>query len=221
MLLISSTGVEGLDLKGLRFGLMLEPYWHDARRGQFAARMIRYKSHEHLPPEERDCQLVIYLSDYPEKIAKAAALEEKTTDVDLYDESLSSKIILDKFFLATIESSIDCNIHHATLDAAIQKKINCLLCKPTGKQLYNANIRHDFEQERPCQKYSVSNDTKSITAKEIIVDGNKFYYTYEKEKGLNSLVVYEYDKNLDGHIPIRANSPYYPAIMEQLLMLLT
>lgn len=77
LLLISSTGVEGLDLKGLRFGIMLEPYWHDARRGQFAARMIRYKSHEHLPLEERDCQLVIYLSDYPVKIASAAASEEK------------------------------------------------------------------------------------------------------------------------------------------------
>lgn len=221
LLLISSTGVEGLDLKGLRFGIMLEPYWHDARRGQFAARMIRYKSHEHLPLEERDCQLIIYLSDYPINIAKGASTEEKTTDIDLYDESLSSKIILDKFFLATIESSIDCNIHHSTLDPVIKKKINCLLCKPTGHQLYNSNIRHDFEQERPCQKYSIDSSAKSITAKEIIVDGKKFFYTYDNDKGLDSLTIYEYNKNLDGHIPIRANNPYYPSIMDKLLGFLT
>lgn len=217
LLLISATGVEGLDLKGLRFGIMLEPYWHDARRGQFAARMVRYKSHEHLPENERDCQLVIYLSDYPANIAKSASKEEKTTDVDLYDESIAGKVILDKFFLATIESSIDCNIHHSGLDPDVKKKISCLLCKPTGRQLYNANIRHDFEQDRPCQKYSVDADTKSITAKEIIIDGKKFYYTYDNNKGLDSLTIFEYNKQLDGHIPIRADNLYYPAIMEKLL----
>lgn len=122
LLLISSTGVEGLDLHGLRYGIMLEPFWNDARRGQFAARMIRYKSHEHLPPEERDCQLVIYLADYPEKLAKNMIGEEKTTDNDLYDESLINKVILDKFFLSVIESSIDCNLHHSTLDPEIKKR---------------------------------------------------------------------------------------------------
>ena len=220
LLLISSTGVEGLDLKGLRFGIMLEPYWHDARRGQFAARMVRYKSHEHLPEDERDCQLVIYLADYPVKLAAAASAEEKTTDVDLYDESIVGKIILDKFFLSVIEASIDCNIHHATLDPIIKKKISCLLCKPTGKQLYNVNIRHDFEQERPCAPFEIEQNVKSITAKEILVDDKKFFYTYDNEKGLDSLIIYEYNQNLDGHVPIRANNPFYPAIMEKLLAFL-
>ena len=220
LLLISSTGVEGLDLKGLRFGIMLEPYWHDARRGQFAARMIRYKSHEHLPLEERDCQLMIYLSDYPTKLSASTKEEEKTTDIDLYDSSIAGKIILDKFFLAVIESSIDCNIHHSTLDPAIQKKINCLLCKPTGIPLYNANISHDFEQERPCQAMGPINEQKSVTAKEIDIDGKKFYYTYDAEKGIDSLKIYEYNKELNGHIPIRANNPYYPSIMEKLLAFL-
>lgn len=219
LLLISSTGVEGLDLKGLRFGIMLEPYWHDARRGQFAARMVRYKSHEHLPANERDCQLVIYLSDYPTKLNSTTKNEEKTTDNDLYDESISGKVILDKFFLTCIEASIDCNIHHKNLDPTIKKKISCLLCKPTGMSLYNANIRHDFEQERPCQPYQIE-DQKSITAKEILVDDKKFYYVYDNTKGIDSLKIYEYNKELDGHIPIRVNNPFYPAIMEKLLAFL-
>ena len=217
LLLITSTGVEGLDLKGLRFGIMLEPYWHDARRGQFAARMIRYKSHEHLPENERNCQLVIYLSDYPEKIASIASQEEKTTDVDLYDESIISKIILDKAFLMLIESSIDCNIHHGTLDPIIQRKIKCLLCKPTNQKLFNSNIRHDFEQDRPCQPFVVDSNVRSITAKEIDIDGKKFFYTYDNDKGIDSLIIYEFNQNLNGHIPIRSNNPYYPIIMEKLL----
>jgi hypothetical protein len=219
LLLISSTGVEGLDLKGLRYGIMLEPYWHDARRGQFAARMIRYKSHEHLPPEERDCQLVIYLSDYPEKIPDAIKNAEKTTDINLYDESIAGKIILDKFFQSVIEASIDCNIHREKLDPEIKKRINCLLCRPTGKSLYNPNIRNDFEQERPCQKFSLEENTQNVSAKEIIIDGKKFYYTYDKSKGLDSLKIYEYNDNLDGHIEIRANNPHYPAIMEALVQI--
>lgn len=221
LLLISSTGVEGLDLKGLRFGIMMEPYWHDARRGQFAARMIRYKSHEHLPLEERDCQLVIYLADYPKKISSATKNEEKTTDIDLYDESIAGKIILDKFFLACLEASIDCNIHHGTLDPEIRKKINCLLCKPTGVSLYNANIRHDFEQERSCQPIKAVEDQKKVIAKEIDVDGKKFYYTVDDNKSIDSLKIYEFNIQLNGHVPIRPNNPYYPTIMEKLLTILS
>ena len=94
-----------------------------------------------------------------------------------------------------------------------------MLCKPTGVPLYNANIRHDFEQERPCQPMGPINEQKSVTAKEILVDGKKFYYTID-DKNIDSLKIYEYNKELDGHIPIRANNPYYPALMEKLLTLL-
>lgn len=53
ILLISAAGAEGLDLKGTRNLIILEPYWNDARLEQVKGRAIRYKSHSDLPPEER------------------------------------------------------------------------------------------------------------------------------------------------------------------------
>ena len=53
VLIISSAGGEGLDLKGVRNVIVLDPTWNDAGLEQVIGRAIRYKSHSHLPPKER------------------------------------------------------------------------------------------------------------------------------------------------------------------------
>lgn len=53
-LLISGAGAEGIDLKGTKLLQILEPHWNEARTEQVAGRAVRYKSHDHLPPEERE-----------------------------------------------------------------------------------------------------------------------------------------------------------------------
>ena len=52
-LLISSSGAEGLDLKGTKLIQILEPHFNKSKIDQVRGRGIRYKSHEHLPEEER------------------------------------------------------------------------------------------------------------------------------------------------------------------------
>jgi len=64
-LLISSAGGEGLDLKGTRLLQVLEPHWNDEKLKQVEGRGVRFKSHEHLPEEEREVRIQRYLATRP------------------------------------------------------------------------------------------------------------------------------------------------------------
>jgi superfamily II DNA or RNA helicase len=53
LLIITKAGGEGLDLKGVRNVIIFEKGWNVASEEQVIGRAIRYKSHMHLPMEER------------------------------------------------------------------------------------------------------------------------------------------------------------------------
>jgi SNF2 family DNA or RNA helicase len=59
-LLISSAGGEGLDLKGTRSVQVLDPHWNEEKLHQVIGRAVRYKSHEHLPEDERSVHITRY-----------------------------------------------------------------------------------------------------------------------------------------------------------------
>ena len=64
-LLLSSAGGEGLDLKGTRLIQLLEPHWNVEKPKQVEGRGIRFKSHDDLPPEERNVRIERYLATRP------------------------------------------------------------------------------------------------------------------------------------------------------------
>lgn len=53
VLLISSSGAEGLDLKGTKLIQVMEPHFNKSKIDQVVGRGARFKSHSHLPKEER------------------------------------------------------------------------------------------------------------------------------------------------------------------------
>jgi SNF2 family DNA or RNA helicase len=65
VLLLSSAGGEGLDLKGTRLMQILEPHWNVEKIKQVQGRGARYKSHEALPPELRSMRIQRYLATRP------------------------------------------------------------------------------------------------------------------------------------------------------------
>lgn len=67
VLLISSSGAEGLDLKGTKKIQVLEPHFNHSKIKQVMGRGVRYGSHEHLPKVERKVEIEHYLSTFPEK----------------------------------------------------------------------------------------------------------------------------------------------------------
>ena len=53
VLFITKAGGEGLDLKGVQNVILLESMWNRPNEQQIIGRAIRYKSHTHLPKDQR------------------------------------------------------------------------------------------------------------------------------------------------------------------------
>jgi SNF2 family DNA or RNA helicase len=84
VLIITAAGAEGIDLKGVRNIIVLDPVWNDAKLKQIIGRGARYESHEHLPLEDR---LV--------NVYKMVLTEKNLDDNWMVDESsLSGDVLL-------------------------------------------------------------------------------------------------------------------------------
>lgn len=92
-LLLSSAGGEGLDLKGTRLIQMLEPHWNETKLDQAQGRGVRYMSHAHLPPEERNVRVQKFLSVRPEESGILAKIFKKkpAMSVDEYLTQMSQE----------------------------------------------------------------------------------------------------------------------------------
>lgn len=83
VLLITSAGAEGIDLKETRSVIIMEPYWHYSRIEQVIGRAVRYKSHNNLPIKKRTVNIYHIL-----------LVKNKHNDV---------KFALSKFFINTFD----------------------------------------------------------------------------------------------------------------------
>lgn len=80
VLLVSSSGAEGLDLKGTKLIQVLEPHFNKSKIQQVIGRGVRYKSHEHLPEDERRVEVEHYHSIFPGGVLG----KSKVTSIDQY-----------------------------------------------------------------------------------------------------------------------------------------
>lgn len=88
VLLLSSSGGEGIDLKGVRQVQILEPHFNKSKIDQVVGRAQRYKSHVHLPEEDRNVVVEHYHSSIPEGfIQRLLNKGNKSIDQYLYSNS--------------------------------------------------------------------------------------------------------------------------------------
>jgi superfamily II DNA or RNA helicase len=225
ILLFSSTGSEGLNLKGVRHVHIMEPYWHMSRIFQVKARGRRLLGHAHLAKSERTIQSYVYISVYPSNMALGKNITEPTTDKYIYNRALKGQVLVDNSGIVVIESSIDCAINKSRTDNIVSKSIHCRLCRPTNKKLYHLNLHEDLNIPNTCielENDDLSNLAEQITAKELVLEGGKkVYYTIDPPKDgeniLSRIHVYEFREDLGSHVPLKAESPYYPQILEKIM----
>ena len=86
-LLLSSSGSEGLNLKGVRHVQIMEPHFNKSKIMQVAARAVRRGSHAHLPENERHVQIDHYHSELP----KGLFGKPKGEGIDEYLHNLSEE----------------------------------------------------------------------------------------------------------------------------------
>lgn len=202
LLLISSSGAQGIDLKNVRSVHIMEPYWNYSRIEQVEARAIRYKSHIDLDEKDRNVQIYIYISDYNKKLLQEKKnkikdlindykkinkkpspqeLEiEKPTDVSIFMTSIKKPILNNQFIQAISEIAIDCNFYNNKIN------FDCYSCNSTNKKLYNLDYKSDILLKNPCT------EIENIEVEEIIFDGKTYYYD-------NELNIYQYNEFVNNY----------------------
>lgn len=88
VLLISSSGGEGLDLKGTKLVQVLDPHFNKSKIDQVVGRGIRFHSHHHLPKEERKVKVEHYVTTRPlDMLDRVLGSKGKSIDAYLLEKS--------------------------------------------------------------------------------------------------------------------------------------
>ena len=126
LMMITSSGAEGINLRNTRFVHITEPYWNKSRLDQVIGRARRICSHQDLPEELRTVKVFIYISTLSEAqrkdkknveltihdLSKRDGKTAFTTDETLYEISEIKNGINSQILKAIKETSIDCSLYN-------------------------------------------------------------------------------------------------------------
>ena len=126
LMMITSSGAEGINLRNTRFVHIVEPYWNKARLDQVIGRARRICSHQDLPEELRTVKVFIYISTLSKAqredknnrelmlhdLSKVDGKTAFTTDESLYEISEIKDRINTQILRAIKETAIDCTLYN-------------------------------------------------------------------------------------------------------------
>lgn len=105
-LLLTSSGAEGLDLKGTKLVQIMEPHWNSSKIHQVKARGIRYKSHAHLPTTERNVHVQHFFSDEKQSpYAKFFGAKPPIYADEAIHNAAKKKDLLNNAFMKVLQNS--------------------------------------------------------------------------------------------------------------------
>ena len=185
VLMITSAGSEGINLRNTRYVHIMEPYWHPVRLEQVIGRARRICSHQALPLELRTVDVFIYLMVLTqEQIDGEFGVELKlkdrsnlapylpqTSDEKLFEILSIKENLTDQITKAIKSSSIDCITH---TKSNMKEGIVCLSFgdPPNTKFSYNPNL----EQDQNDTIADINMEVKNWKVKEIFIEstGKKY-----------------------------------------------
>jgi hypothetical protein len=195
-ILVSKTGVEGLDLKNIRETHQVEPYWNRARTEQFVARAVRVGSHNALPKEQRQVQPYLYLAVYEhsEDLQEDTDGDKKSIDEKFYNISKYIGDLCDKFRTILQTVCIECNLLNYG---------NCVMCYPDSNPLFT-NIAEDIGVNRCKQKVT----TVAVNnLQEVEYNGERY--------GKDGDNIYKFDTSIDMWVKILKTNPEYYKLIDK------
>jgi hypothetical protein len=216
VLMITSSGAEGINLRNTRFVHILEPYWNMVRIDQVVGRARRICSHEDLPEDMRTVQVYIYISRITdEQLGKNIEMRTHdisklkyqvlqkngeikmenipfSTDQYLFEIAQIKDSINKQILTAVKESAIDCSLYNNNPDEP-------LVCYGFGKVTSNNFGSYPvFEVDR-SQKPEINVKTVKQVLVAITVDGVK--YAMDKQtKIVYDFQSYKNAKNKTGEL---------------------
>jgi hypothetical protein len=201
VLMITSSGSEGINLRNTRYVHIMEPYWHPVRTEQVIGRARRICSHQSLPKELQTVEVFIYIMIFTQQQLKSEyAIELKLKDQSKFvpylplssDEKLletsNTKEQLSSQILKCIkESSIDCATH---IQSNTKEGLVCLSFGQSDANHFSYNPNYSQDQ----------NDTiAALNVEKVDWQGVKFDWedgkSYVLRKDTNQ--VYDYDSVIE------------------------
>jgi hypothetical protein len=156
VLMITSAGSEGINLRNTRYVHIMEPYWHPVRTEQVIGRARRICSHQSLPKELQTVEVFIYImtitqeqldSDYATELklkdlSKQPPFLPQTSDQKLYEISTIKEQLTSQLLKAVKEAAIDCATH---IKSSTKEGLVCLsFGQPSVNDFsYNPNYSQD------------------------------------------------------------------------------
>ena len=202
VLMITSSGAEGISLKNVRYVHITEPYWHPVRIEQVIGRARRICSHQELPVELRTVTVFLYLMTFSEKQLKSddtieLRLHDKSrkddvtpvsTDETLYEIASAKEAVATNILKAVKESSIDCTLH---VKSNSSEKLQCFQfgTNDSGKFSYEPS----FAEEQSDAIADKNKKEVTWKAKQIELDGVKYALNPKTNE------VYDYDSYVNGN----------------------
>tara|TARA_B100000963_G_scaffold144839_1_gene126136 strand:+ start:4 stop:3486 length:3483 start_codon:yes stop_codon:yes gene_type:complete len=184
ILMITSSGSEGITLKNTRFVHIIEPYWHPVRTDQVIGRARRICSHQDLPEEYKTVEVFLYLMTFSEeqlngvinsetkekgkaivsdstKLSKGDRSKEDkskvfTSDETLFEISMRKKRISNSILKAIKETSIDCSVYST---ANAREGIACYSFGSPSNNTFTGGPSYGSQEKQSVRKANVKRKT--------------------------------------------------------------
>jgi hypothetical protein len=212
VLMITSAGSEGINLRNTRYVHIMEPYWHPVRAEQVIGRARRICSHKDLPHEMQTVEVFIYIMVFTQKQldsenaielrikaqdrGKIAPYPIQTSDEKLYEISTIKERLSTQLLVGIKEASIDC----ATYTKSNSKEgLVCLsFGQPTAKDF---SFNPSLSQDENDTTAAINRVTINWRAREFQVKGKQYILREDTQQ------VYDYEsvmqaRKIPGFAPI-------------------
>jgi len=193
VLMITSSGSEGINLRNTRFVHIMEPYWHPVRSEQVIGRARRICSHKNLPPALQTVEVFVYLMIFSdEQLESDNAVELKKHDLSKIDKlPVTSDQLL--FEISEIKGNLtrqlNESIKESSFDCQLYSNGKCVNFGEPNVSKFS--YFPDYTKEGDDNSYKL-NQTQKITwkGKPITIGGVDYVY-----KRINENLLNIYDKD--------------------------
>ena len=193
VLMITSSGSEGINLRNTRYVHIMEPYWHPVRTEQVIGRARRICSHKNLPRALQTVEVFVYLMVLsPEQLKSDDAIELKRKDLSKGEP----KVPVTSDQLLYEISEIKANLSMQLTDAIKESAFDCFIYS-NGKCMNFGDPKNtkfsyvpDYANQQSDITVRVNKKKIEWEGKPITLNGTEYVYRRMSPTKLNI-----YDKN--------------------------
>ena len=202
VLMITSSGAEGISLKNVRYVHITEPYWHPVRVEQVIGRANRICSHQALPKELQTVTVFLYLMTFTEdQLSGDNVIELKTKDISrkdptvvvstdeaIYEIATAKEEIANTILRSVKEASVDCALH---IKSNASEKLQCFTFGSNNATKFAYNLSYEDQHSDVAE----SQNQREVTGTFVTIDlgGTK----YKLKPSTNE--VYDFDSYTSGY----------------------